>query len=1251
MANEDIQGLAVKIAMDDSSFKQGVDNLKRQMGVIDSQFKASVAGLKSWGNNLDGLKSNAQALGDKINVQKQVIQQYQTQLDKSKTTLQSNSEKMIELKARVEATKTAWEQSKNAVGANDEATQNLKKSYEQINAEYKNQESLVRNNTKSIDGYTIQLNKAKTELINTESELKKTNAEIAKSSWANLSKSLGEASTILDKIGSKLSSVGNALSIYVTLPIIGVGTAATKMAMDAVESENLFTVSMGNMGDSARTWSEELRAQLGLNDYEVRKNVATFNVMFDSMGLNEQAAFDMSKGLTQLAYDMASFYNLKPEEAFQKLQSGISGEIEPLKRLGIVINETAVQTYAYTHGIASQGAELTEQEKIMARYNLIMEQTSKAQGDLARTIDSPTNQIRIMQEQIKLISIEFGQQLIPILGQVISTIRPMLETFNNLSDENKKLVVTIGLIVAAIGPVLSISGKVITAIAGIIGILKEASAAMAAHTAATAMAKTANDALNASLAVSPWGWLLLAVSAVVVAVNLFKDATKNSQAQQETYNKALEETNRIKKEGIEVSEISQSQQETESIRKLTNTYDDHIKAIQNLENARANAHDSVEIDRYTMAIKKEEAATANLDIEFTKMNLTYTTAKDRVDALNQAIANAQRLDNSAIQTEVQQYQQISQTNSKIQQSIDLYEELNSKKNRTSEENELLSNTTQYLVDTLGQEIVAKTNSSGVTELSIEALKREEGELKNSTNAHKDAAREKIKAKQELLEADAIKIKALLDNIKTEINAYLMEYRAYSVVQEGIVTMSGATRSAINEDMEKYRTNIKQLEDTMKAIDGLAAARASLENSSNSGSSGSKSSGLASNKALDDALSVYEYKKHMNELTLEDEVSMLENIKSQYAQTAEEQRRLDMMVYDAKKALNDKTVQDNKNALDKMVSQIDSFGNQLISVLKEKYTEAQKAAEDSIQDELRDLDTWKNAQLKSIDEVYKAKVKAIDDSIAALEEQQQAEDRSSQDAADQKKINQLQSSLEFEHDAYNKDQIQKQLNDAISARDKRLAKQQVDDKKDALNKEKGALQDEKQAEIDSINSVYEAQKTALQNSLAAVQQFYQNKLTQASLEAEAEKLVIDNNQKDIINLLNAYAPDWMDAGKTFGQKLVEGINSMKANVQAAVNDLLSLVGQAKSLTPDISAGWVRSSIPAFATGIDYVPRDMVAKIHKGEKVVPADENPDNPRAKSTSGNTYNFYHYSPARLSPAEQRRQDEAMYRKAVFTV
>jgi hypothetical protein len=332
----------------------------------------------------------------------------------------------------------------------------------------------------------------------------------------NVGKKIGAMGDSFIKVGNIMANAGKVMTTAITLPIIAIGAATGKLAMEAIESENLFEVSMEDMAGAARKWSEDLRANLGLNEYEVRKNVATFNVMFDSMGMGTKASYDMATGLTQLSYDMASFYNLKPEEAFQKLQSGISGEIEPLKRLGIVVNETTVKAYAFKNGIAKQGQELNEQQKVLARYGVIMEATSKAQGDMARTIDSPTNQLRIMKEQAKQLGIEFGMSLIPVIQQAIIAIKPMVEIvknlvqkFKDLSPETQQTIIKIFLLAAAIGPIILIVGKVITGIGTLVKAFGAVKAAMAAFSVATGATSIGIIAIIAAVAALAAGAYLL----------------------------------------------------------------------------------------------------------------------------------------------------------------------------------------------------------------------------------------------------------------------------------------------------------------------------------------------------------------------------------------------------------------------------------------------------------------------------------------------------------------------------------------------------------------------------------------------------------------------------------------------------------------------------------------------------------------------------------------------------------------------
>jgi len=210
---------------------------------------------------------------------------------------------------------------------------------------------------------------------------------------------------------------------YAVAALLGMGVASTKMAMDAEESENLFVESMGSMAKAARKWSIELSDAMHMNEYEIRRNIGTFNVMFLSMGHGTKAAYEMATGLTELSYDMASFYNLKPEEAFQKIRSGIVGMSRPLKDLGILLEETTIKQYALNNGIGDGTGELTQIEKVQARYGALLEQTTKSQGDMARTLDSTTNVFRSIWGIVKELAIEIGNKLLPRVTEVGIVIR------------------------------------------------------------------------------------------------------------------------------------------------------------------------------------------------------------------------------------------------------------------------------------------------------------------------------------------------------------------------------------------------------------------------------------------------------------------------------------------------------------------------------------------------------------------------------------------------------------------------------------------------------------------------------------------------------------------------------------------------------------------------------------------------------------------------------------------------------------
>lgn len=222
-------------------------------------------------------------------------------------------------------------------------------------------------------------------------------------------------------------SFGKVAKVIAAIGIGKIIASSIREGMDAIESENLFQESFKGSAAEIRKWSEELQSALGLNGYEVRKFAGTLYTMTNSMGLAQNTSKEVSKDLTKLAYDMASFYNLSADDAFAKLRSGLTGQSEPLKALGILIDEGTIKQVAYRNGIAATGAELTQQQKVLARYYAIMEQTTAAQGDLARTADSPANMMRRLRTELQLLRISLGQAFMPIVSIVIPYLIGMIK--------------------------------------------------------------------------------------------------------------------------------------------------------------------------------------------------------------------------------------------------------------------------------------------------------------------------------------------------------------------------------------------------------------------------------------------------------------------------------------------------------------------------------------------------------------------------------------------------------------------------------------------------------------------------------------------------------------------------------------------------------------------------------------------------------------------------------------------------------
>ena len=217
-------------------------------------------------------------------------------------------------------------------------------------------------------------------------------------------------STSLLKFGATLLVIRkafNTLKLFVT------------KSSDYIENINLFTVAMGEYAGEAKAYAETVGEVMGIDPGEWMRNQGVFQTLATGFGVAGDKAAIMSKNLTQLGYDISSFYNLDIEDAMEKLQSGLAGELEPLRRIGYDLSQAKLEATALSLGIDKSVSSMTQGEKAMLRYYAIMTQVTTVQGDMARTLEQPANQMRIFKAQIEMLARSIGNVFIPIINKVL----------------------------------------------------------------------------------------------------------------------------------------------------------------------------------------------------------------------------------------------------------------------------------------------------------------------------------------------------------------------------------------------------------------------------------------------------------------------------------------------------------------------------------------------------------------------------------------------------------------------------------------------------------------------------------------------------------------------------------------------------------------------------------------------------------------------------------------------------------------
>lgn len=219
--------------------------------------------------------------------------------------------------------------------------------------------------------------------------------------------------------------------------LVDFGKQCLELGSDLAEVQNVVDVTFPHMTSEVDKFAKSAAQSFGLSETMAKQYTGTFGAMAKAFGFSEKQAYDMGTTLTGLAGDVASFYNLSQDEAYTKLKSVFTGETESLKDLGVVMTQTALDSYAMANGFGKTTSAMTEAEKVALRYQFVQDQLSAAQGDFTRTSDSWANQCRILSLQTQSIMATIGQGLINLFTPVIKVINIAIGKLATLADAFK----------------------------------------------------------------------------------------------------------------------------------------------------------------------------------------------------------------------------------------------------------------------------------------------------------------------------------------------------------------------------------------------------------------------------------------------------------------------------------------------------------------------------------------------------------------------------------------------------------------------------------------------------------------------------------------------------------------------------------------------------------------------------------------------------------------------------------------------
>lgn len=379
-------GLEFVIKKDE--FNSSLKDINSQMKLTQSNINLADAGMKAYGKTSDTLGDKQKALGQQITNISEKIKLYQDNIAKNTTKLNENKSALVDLEKQKSLANESYKEAVKLYGKESDEAQKLKKQVDELNDKYKEKGRQIDNNIKSLNSNSTALNKESADLIKVQNNLSDVNRELAinSSNFIKHGETLNKVGDGFQNAGNKISGMGRTLA-PVSLALGGLIVSTSKAAMDAGETSSKIDVVFGENAESIKAWSKTTIEQFGLAGESALEMAGVYGDMATGMDVGAEMSAEMSRNIVGRVADLVSFKNVRKDVADTAMKGIFTGEGESLKQLGTIMTVANLETYALANGTRKAYSEMTDAEKVVLRYNYVMEKTSLAAGKLPNLLE------------------------------------------------------------------------------------------------------------------------------------------------------------------------------------------------------------------------------------------------------------------------------------------------------------------------------------------------------------------------------------------------------------------------------------------------------------------------------------------------------------------------------------------------------------------------------------------------------------------------------------------------------------------------------------------------------------------------------------------------------------------------------------------------------------------------------------------------------------------------------------------------